>query len=155
MNALKSSGTGASPLDAVSCQTQTPHYGVKANYYYHYLTLLRIFHTSISWWNLNDSKSPHVSKTLLSILADFNRAVIWMVCTCVLISNSSSPFTNPLETVRSAPIIIGIIVTFIFHSFSVPLQGPGTYLSFHLPSILLCDLQEWKSQQFSKVSVRC
>ena len=32
-------------------------------------------------------------------------------------SNSSSPFSNPLVTVPKAPITIGIIVTFMFHSF--------------------------------------
>ena len=32
-------------------------------------------------------------------------------------SKSSSPFSNPLVTVPNAPITIGIIVTFMFHSF--------------------------------------
>ena len=32
-------------------------------------------------------------------------------------SKSSSPFSNPLVTVSKAPITIGIIVTFLFHSF--------------------------------------
>ena len=32
-------------------------------------------------------------------------------------SKSSSPFSNPLFTVPKAPITIGIIVTFMFHSF--------------------------------------
>ena len=71
-----------------------------------------VFH----WW-LSDSKSPHVSRTLLSILAVFNNAVVWMVSTRPLTSNSSRPFNNPLVTVPKALITIGIIVTFIFHSF--------------------------------------
>ena len=33
-----------------------------------------VFHKSLS-----DSKSPQVSRTLLSILADLNNAVIWIV----------------------------------------------------------------------------
>ena len=32
-------------------------------------------------WSLSDSKSPQVSKILLSILAALNIAVIWMVYT--------------------------------------------------------------------------
>ena len=55
---------------------------------------LMVFH-----WSLRDNKTPKVSKTLLSILADLNNAVVWMVTTRALISNSSRPFTNPLVTV--------------------------------------------------------
>ena len=40
-----------------------------------------------------------------------------MVSTRSPTSNSSSPFSNPLVTVPKAPITIGIIVTFMFHSF--------------------------------------
>ena len=68
-------------------------------------------------WRLSDSKSPHVSRTLLSILAVFNNAVVWMVSTRSPTSKSSRPFNNPLVTVPKAPITIGIIVTFIFHNF--------------------------------------
>ena len=68
-------------------------------------------------WRLSDSKSPQVSRTLLSILAVFNDAIIWMVSTRPPTSKSSRPFNNPLATVPKAPITIGIIVTFIFHSF--------------------------------------
>ena len=68
-------------------------------------------------WRLSDSKSPQVPRTLLSILAVFNNAVVWMVSTRPPTSKSSKPFNNPLVTVPKAPIIIGIIVTFMFHSF--------------------------------------
>ena len=68
-------------------------------------------------WSLSDSKSPLVSRILLSILADFNNAVVWMVSTRPLISQSFSRFNNPLLTVPRAPKTIGIIVTFMFHSF--------------------------------------
>ena len=68
-------------------------------------------------WRLSDSKSPQVSRTLLSILVVFNNAVVRMVSTRPPTSNSSRPFNNPLVTVPKAPITIGIIVTFIFHSF--------------------------------------
>ena len=68
-------------------------------------------------WRLSDSKSPQVSRTLLSILAVFNNAVVWMVSTRPPTSKSSRPFNNLLVTVPKAPITIGMIVTFMFHSF--------------------------------------
>ena len=40
-----------------------------------------------------------------------------MVSTRPPTSKSSTPFNNPLVTVSKAPITIGIIVTFMFHSF--------------------------------------
>ena len=73
---------------------------------------LMVFH-----WILSDSKSPHVSTSLISILADLNNAVVWMASTRSLFSKSSSPFINPSVTVPRAPITIGIIVTFMRHSF--------------------------------------
>ena len=71
-----------------------------------------VFHGSLSY-----SKFPQVSRTLLNILAVLNYAVVWTVSTRPPTSKSSSPFNNPLVTVPKAPIRIGIIVTFIFHSF--------------------------------------
>ena len=52
-------------------------------------------------WRLSDSKSPQVSKTLLSILAIFNNAVVWMV--------STRPQTS---------IIIIIIIIYSFRVFT-------------------------------------
>ena len=66
-------------------------------------------------WSVSYSKSPQVSWTFLSILADLNSAFVWIVSTRVLTSSSSSPITNPFVAVPSAPIIIGITVTFMFH----------------------------------------
>ena len=71
-------------------------------------------------WSLIDSKSPQVSRTLLSIL---NNTLVWMASTRRLISQSSSSFTNPLVTVLRAPITIGIIITFMFHSLFVFLNS--------------------------------
>ena len=65
-----------------------------------------VFHLSLS-----DSKSPLVSRTLLSILAVLNNAVVWMVSSCPPTSKSSRPFNNPFVTVSTAQIKIGIIVT--------------------------------------------
>ena len=68
-------------------------------------------------------------RTLHSILAVLNNAVFWMVSTCPSTSKSSSPLNNPLVTVPKAPITIGIIVTFMFHSFFNSLAR-SRYLSF-------------------------
>ena len=80
-------------------------------------------------WSLSDSKSPQVFRTLLKILSVLNNTVVWMVSTRPLTSKSSSPFNNPLVTVPKAPITIGIIVTFMFHSFFNSLAR-SSYLSF-------------------------
>ena len=76
----------------------------------------------VFYWSLSDSKSPQVSRTLLSILAYLYNAVVLMASTCPFISKSSRPFINPLVTIPSAPLIIGITVTFMFHSFFTSLE---------------------------------
>ena len=72
---------------------------------------LMVFH-----WCPSDSKSPQVSRALLSILANLNDAEVWIVLTRPLISTSSSFITNLLAAIPSTPITIGINVTFMFHS---------------------------------------
>ena len=67
-------------------------------------------------WCLRDSKSPQVTRILLSILDVLNNAVVWMVSTRSPTSRSSSPFINPLVTLPKAPTTISIIVPFMFHS---------------------------------------
>ena len=83
-----------------------------------------IFH-----WSLSDSKSPQVSRTRLRILAILSNAVIWIVSTRPPTSKSSRPFYNPLVIMPNAPLTIGTIVTFIFHSFFNSLAR-SRYLSF-------------------------
>ena len=80
-------------------------------------------------WSLSDSKSPQVSRTRLSILAVLSNAVVWIVSTRPPTSKSSRPFNNPLVIVPNAPITIGAIVTFMFHSFFNSLAR-SRYLSF-------------------------
>ena len=80
-------------------------------------------------WSLSDSKSPQVSRTLLSILAVLSDVVVWMVSTRPPISMSSNTFSNPLVAVPNEPNTIDIIVTFMFHSFFSPLSR-SRYLSF-------------------------
>ena len=48
-----------------------------------------IFH-----WDLKDSKSLHVSRTLLSLVADFTTTVVWMVSSLLLIYSSSNLFSG-------------------------------------------------------------
>ena len=71
---------------------------------------LMVFH-----WSLSDSKSPQVSRTLLSILVILNNVIVWIISTRLLIFMSSSQFINSLVTVPRA-ITIGINVTV----FSIP-----------------------------------
>ena len=70
-----------------------------------------VFHSSLS-----DSKSPQVSRTLLSILAVLNNSVVWMVSTCPPTAMSSGPFSNPYVTFPNAPITIGIFIIIIIYS---------------------------------------
>ena len=98
--------------------------------------MLMVFH-----WSLSDSKSLQVSKTSLSILADLNKVVVWMVSTRPIISKSSSSISNLLVTVPKAPITIGIIVTFMFHSFFNSLAR-FRYLSLFLFS---CYFIQWSA----------
>ena len=83
-------------------------------------------------WNLSDSKSSHVSETLLNILIDHNNAVVWMVYTCPLISVFQS-FYKSLEIVANTSTSISITVTILFHRFFSSLIK-STYLS---PFLLL------------------
>ena len=71
----------------------------------------------VSHWRLSGRKPLQFSRTLLSILTVFNNAVVWMISTRPPTYKSSKLFSNPLVTVPKAPITIGIIVTFMFHSF--------------------------------------
>ena len=83
---------------------------------------MMVFH-----WNLSGCKSPQVSGTLLSILAVFNNAEVWMVSTCLRTSLSSRPFNNPLITMLRT--LLDTIFTLIYHSFFNS-QARSRYLSF-------------------------
>ena len=80
-------------------------------------------------WSLSDNKSPQVSRTRLRILAVLSNTVVWIVSTRPPTSKSSRPFNNSLVIVPNAPITIGTIVTFMFHSFFNSLAR-SSYLSF-------------------------
>ena len=85
---------------------------------------MMVFH-----WSLSDSKSPQVSRTRLRILAVLSNAVVWIVSTRPQTSKSPKPFNNTLVIVPKAPIPIGTIVTFMFHSIFNSL-AKLRYLSF-------------------------
>ena len=104
-------------------------------------------------WSLSDWNFLQVSRTLLSILADLNNAVVLMVSTRPRISKSSSPFTKPLVTVPRAPVIIGITVTFMFHNFFSSLaRSKYLFFFFHFLLILVCSRPGEQSLQFCKFS---
>ena len=124
-------------------------------YYYYYYSLyvfssqrwLMVFH-----WSLSDSKSAQVACTLLSILADLNNAEFgWSQL--VLYFPTLYHFTKPLGIIPSALIMIGITVTFIFHSFFLVLwQGLNICLSFHFLIFSLCGQPERQIAQFGRLS---
>ena len=89
--------------------------------------------------------------TVRNILTDFNNALVWMVSSRPLTSKPSIPFTNPLVTVPSALITIGITVTFMLHSLFNSLTRPR-YLSFCWLSILICGQPGLQNPQFDKLS---
>ena len=119
-----------------------------SNYYYYLLSESFSYQRKLMvfYWCLSDSMSPQVSWTLLSILADLNNVVVWMVSSRPLFSKSSSPFKNPSITVSRAPITIGIIVILMFHSLFFNSLTSSMYLSFfsHSFSFTLCSTETAK-----------
>ena len=80
-------------------------------------------------WNFRDSKYPRVSRTLHSILADFNNVG----------PDSSSDFqflqslsSQPFGTFQSAPLTVGIPDTLMFHNFFVLWPGLSICLAFFI-----------------------
>ena len=100
-------------------------------------------------WSLSDSKSSQASRTLLSILPDLSNVVVWMVFTCPLINKTSSPLSYPLGIIPSAPITVGITVTFMLYSFFSSLTR-SRYLSLFSPFLIL--LYGQQNPLFNRVS---
>ena len=77
---------------------------------------MRVSHIRVSRyfyiWSLRDTKFPQFTRTLFNILAGLN-AVVLIVSTCPLFSQTYCPFINPFGIVPGAPIIIDITVTFM------------------------------------------
>ena len=109
------------------------------DYYYHYIpgdffTLALVDGLSLDFGG-GGSKSPHISSTLLSILADLNNAVVWIVLIRPPLFKSSSPLSKRLESVPSAQMTIGITVILMFLSFlrSLARRENPLYNKFFLP----------------------
>ena len=107
-------------------------------YYYYYYLLLESFSHQLTLMilhkSLSDSKSPQVSRTLLSILAHFNNAVVWMVSLRPLISKSSSRIGDSTKNTNYNWYNYHFHVLQFFQFLSI---SSGTYLSFHFLSLLL------------------
>ena len=86
----------------------------------------------VSLWSLSNSNHPQVFRSLLSALTDLNNAEVWMDSTRPLLSKSSNPCANPLMTVPCAPVITGITVTFMLHSFFCTLAMSKYLILFSL-----------------------
>ena len=80
------------------------------------------------------------------------QCVVWMVYTHSLISKSSSSCTNPLVTVPSTLITIGITITFMFHSFIQLSSKVYVFISLFILLVLPCDQPEWQSPLFGRFS---
>ena len=100
--------------------------GIYSYYYYYYYSFR---------WGLSDSKSPQVSRNLLSIRADLNYVVVWMVLILLLISSFSILFSRLIRSVPKALFTITVTVTHMFLSkiylssflisFPFPLSSSG------------------------------
>ena len=78
---------------------------------------------------MRDSKSLQVSRTLLSILADYENDIIRIVSILPLVSRSFGV----------APTTVVITITFMFHYFFTSLaKGPNICLPFGFLLFLLC-----------------
>ena len=67
-------------------------------------------------WSLSDSKSPQVSRSILSILADLNNAVVWIISTRPL-PNLPVPVLVLSWLYRTYQFSFGGTVIFMFYSF--------------------------------------
>ena len=88
-------------------------------------------------WSFSDGMSPLVCRTLLSILAVFNNAVVWMVSIRPPTSMSSRPFNNTLLCQKHQSQLVQSSPSY-FTAFSILEQSRGTYPSFHILSVLFC-----------------
>ena len=91
------------------------------------LSFIILFHASFSYlvdlivfrWVLRNSKYYLISRTFLSILANFSSALDEMISIFPLISSLSSLFLRSLGIVPSVKTIIDITVTLMFRNFFI------------------------------------
>ena len=87
--------------------------------------------------SLIDSKSPQVSRILLSILTGLCNAVEWMVSARPRISNHSSPFPRLWVQFQSRQQLLSPSLSY-FTAFLVFWQGLSTCISFSFLWFSLC-----------------
>ena len=105
-------------------------------------------------WSVGDSKSPQGCRTLFSILANLNNDVVWIVLIRPPISNSSSLLSNPLGSIPSAPITVGITVTFMFHSYLIsPARSFTFYFSLPSFSLIFYSVGRWDGKIHNTASL--
>ena len=111
-------------------------------YYFHICEFSLRYQLAIFHWSLNDSKSPLVSRTLLSILANLNNIVVWMVSVLPMISNSFNLFSclcRPFQSYQLQLVVphvpqlffslskVGLFVFLLFSS-----RGPHRNSKIHM-----------------------
>ena len=108
---------------------------------------LMVFH-----WNLSEAsflKPSGLPSVFSSILIN---AVVWIVSSASCILKTSSPFTNPLEIIASAPITLSITITFMFLSFFSSLARCRDLPHFSLSLIVLYNLSARTCTLFGRCS---
>ena len=123
--------------------------------YYQYIAVLTfkkmfwilpaiIFYDWISFrWCFSDKKSPQVSRILLSLWADLNSPVVWMVWFFLWSSIHLVSFPSPLGTVPNAQTTIDITVFFMRHIIFISLAYLFSLFHFHCWKVLFLDLIFW------------
>ena len=100
-------------------------------------------------WNLSNSKSPRASRILLSILADLNNTVVWMIFDRPPISNSSRPFPHLWGPFQARQLLLVSLWLSLSRAFFVHSHGPRIWLpvSFSHRRYLVAFLRESQSPQ--------
>ena len=100
-------------------------------------------------WCFTD-KCPLVSRTLLSIVANLNYAVVWMVSILPFITNFFSIFSKPLGTVPGAPTTIGTTVLSFSTIFLIPWHDLSILYLFFFSFIFTLILLFWRTTKTAK-----
>ena len=87
---------------------------------------LVVFHFSLS-----DQNSLQISWILFSILANFNRAIVWIVSIHPPNSNNSNFLSNLLGSISNTPFTIGITITLMFSGKVQVFVYPFGFFYFH------------------------
>ena len=106
--------------------------------------------------SLSDRKSPQVSRTRLNILTNLKNAVLCMLSSYPPISKSSSPCSNPLVTVPSAPITFGITFMVLFFQYSCKVWvfiSLFAFFQFYLVVSRNGKVHNWQILYFCQLSI--